>query len=789
MEVDQKLNDRLERFEAGEDIEKVLVGLTDDESELVHLAAQIIALPKPVRNPELVRAQYQKVMQAAKQRAPRSSWFRVSFKWMLPASVFLLVFFMLTGIWLSTHWVPEKSRPGDNGLASSGDATSLPVITSVPDLGETPSLSTPLPPSQTDNPQLALLFSVHGIVQVKAKDGSWQTIQTAELQAGQTFRTWGLSSAEMVFFDGSLVTLDQNTQMTLELVNFEKPGMRQISLLQTMGESHHVLVPTDTDDSFYFVQTPNASSEVMGTSFQVTVTADQESRFSVVEGEVLVKGLQSTVRVVPGQITIVKAGGEPSVPVFAITTEGTVSEAGLAWVVNGTTFQTDGQTQILGKPEPGDVVMIQGRLLPDGSRLADRIEKKITLSRVGFSLVGVVDEMGVSYWTVSKQKIFVNSETLIDEGIGPGEHVLAQGTLRAGGEFLTTEIQQVDTTPRFEFSGLVEQINGEIWGISGIPITTDAMTKIIGSPVRGDIVHVLGQTSLEGVWMAQNIEKVSMPGGFEFIGIVEQLAPWKVGGVSLVVDAETQIALDIELGVRVRVEGRILEDGTWLVYQILNVSETQNAVGFYGMVETIDPWVVNEIALPVTENTAFVGEINVNSLVWVFANIVEDGSWQVLQIKLIETGGANQQCREYLDVILFLDDTTIILKNGGSIPRAVTTLSEPVEVGDTVWVRLCFSPDGTFLSAVISVVDISATPTSPSQTPEQNVTICHIPSGNPNNAQTITVDASSVDAHLSHGDYLGPCQESSGEDDGNPGNSGNPGKKDDKDNKGGGNNK
>ncbi len=39
------------------------------------------------------------------------------------------------------------------------------------------------------------------------------------------------------------------------------------------------------------------------------------------------------------------------------------------------------------------------------------------------------------------------------------------------------------------------------------------------------------------------------------------------------------------------------------------------------------------------------------------------------------------------------------------------------------------------------------------------VYICHIPPGNPENAHTICVSDNSINAHLEHGDYLGPCEQ------------------------------
>ena len=50
----------------------------------------------------------------------------------------------------------------------------------------------------------------------------------------------------------------------------------------------------------------------------------------------------------------------------------------------------------------------------------------------------------------------------------------------------------------------------------------------------------------------------------------------------------------------------------------------------------------------------------------------------------------------------------------------------------------------------------------------ENVTLCHVPPGNPENAHTIEVGAAAVDAHIEHGDYLGECEagEGNGDDDG-----------------------
>jgi hypothetical protein len=43
--------------------------------------------------------------------------------------------------------------------------------------------------------------------------------------------------------------------------------------------------------------------------------------------------------------------------------------------------------------------------------------------------------------------------------------------------------------------------------------------------------------------------------------------------------------------------------------------------------------------------------------------------------------------------------------------------------------------------------------------PDDKCTICHLPPGNPSNAQTLTIGCSAVDAHMRNhpGDCMGPC--------------------------------
>jgi hypothetical protein len=56
------------------------------------------------------------------------------------------------------------------------------------------------------------------------------------------------------------------------------------------------------------------------------------------------------------------------------------------------------------------------------------------------------------------------------------------------------------------------------------------------------------------------------------------------------------------------------------------------------------------------------------------------------------------------------------------------------------------------LSTFLLVLAVNATAGT-----EQKITICHTPPGNPTNKTELKVSANAANAHMAHGDNIGPC--------------------------------
>ena len=223
-----------------------------------------------------------------------------------------------------------------------------------------------------------------------------------------------------------------------------------------------------------------------------------------------------------------------------------------------------------------------------------------------------------------------------------------------------------------------------------------------------------------------------------------------------------------------KVEGVILADGTWLAQEIKLQDDRNDAgtiVKFAGVVESVDPLVVNGITLLVTDDSRIDPEILVGDMAQVAARLTADGRWVLVWIRplLPPTTG----CFTIHALVTAVTNSQITLANWPAL-----TLDDNVAIDGTllpnsiISLHLCQGHDQTIQVVNIIVIQLIIN-INPPVTHDNNqpggsgrVTICHVPPGNPDNRHTITVGISAWEnEHSRHGDTLGPCGSGGHDDD------------------------
>ena len=811
---EDNLQGRLEQLEAGQPLEACLAGLPEDEADLLKLVNALRQVPRPERDPGVVAVQRAQLLefaakegkmtarstQEAKKRSVRSTpnWLGplVAFSGALAA---LCLCALIATVGAGVVWWASRDRLAQNPSPSPA-ATS--EVSQVQQLTPEPTEPAPalVPPTVTvpevRDPHSAALFAPRGVVEVQGEGGTWVAAGRGHsITAGQRVRTGALSSVKLAFYDGSQAALGPNTEVSVdELDARQTGGPRVVVLTQWIGETDHDVVPADDADARYEVRTPSATGEAQGTSFHVLVTPDSLTRFSVDEGSVGVSGLDVTVVVVAGQATTVRAGQAPDEPVFRITGEGRVTQTGITWVIAGQSFATHDSTLIVGNPQVGDWVWVEGHLLSDGARVADVIVLLRRSPADRFAIVGEVEAIGDTEWIVAGQAIAVDDETDVEGDVEIGDLVRVEGIVLPDGVLLAERIRPIEEQPGFpfDFVGVVQDIADETWAVSGITITVDADTEIDEGLASGDVVRVRGWILDDGTWLARSIERVEgEQREFELVGYVESIDPWIVAGVPFETDDWTEIEPGIRVGDRVRVRGRIAEDGTWMAAHIERLDGDEEAIPvvFVATVDSIDPWVVGGIPLSVDDETIIEGDVGLGDLVRVEARILPDGTWLATKITPVDDLGLG--CVSISAIVVRVSAGQIELLSGGviSLDDDIVVTGD-VSVGSIIVIIVCVDADGTMHIVSIIVIypgpGVTPTPTvssplptptvfSPLPTPTTSpspptprpspappdeggdkVTICHKP--NSKNPHTITISRSALQAHLDHGDTIGPCE-------------------------------
>ncbi|MFT3890007.1 MAG: DUF5666 domain-containing protein [Anaerolineales bacterium] len=168
--------------------------------------------------------------------------------------------------------------------------------------------------------------------------------------------------------------------------------------------------------------------------------------------------------------------------------------------------------------------------------------------------------------------------------------------------------------------------------LSGTP---QAQTQNGSAQLDNGVIKVKLET---GEWVP-----VAGKSNFSLVGKLENTDPWTVAGKALTTNTSTQIDDGLKAGDLVRVQGTILDNNTWLAYSINRVDEpTDSTVILIGVVDSVNPWVVNGTQLNVTSDTEINGEIKPGMIVRVVIQLLDDGTWKVLRIAPL-----GEQTREF----------------------------------------------------------------------------------------------------------------------------------------------
>jgi hypothetical protein len=313
------------------------------------------------------------------------------------------------------------------------------------------------------------------------------------------------------------------------------------------------------------------------------------------------------------------------------------------WTIAGQAIAVDETTEVDDGLQIGDLVRVQGTINESGTLLAESI-RLVEEQEVPFSFVGVVEEISETSWVVSGVPITVDEATIIDDTLVVGDVVRVRGVFleAEGGTWLARSISRIEPHERtFEFVGLVESVDP--WVVSGIDIATRTWTEIKGEIKVGDRVKVEGRILPDGTWLADEIKLADEDKNlsFEFVGSVQSMDPWIVGGISIAVDDQTEIKGEIEVGDWVKVEGTIQPDGAWLADEIKPVEAPlgRGCVQFAAIVIRVeDGQIVLEdgTTIPLDGTVEIDGQLEVNSVILILLCVDEEGNVTIISIIVID---------------------------------------------------------------------------------------------------------------------------------------------------------
>ncbi len=418
-DLDELLQDKLSQVEEGAPVEQVIASLPPDGRELavlIELAAAARNAPVPQMSHEAALLQSQRLAAALREQARQP---------------------------LSPAWPGGLAGLADRlkarrWLLAGGLAVLLVIAAAAALLLTGPAAA-----------QSAQLTDVKGIVQVASSSVSsdWRFVTGGQqVREGQRIRTFAGSSVTLAFFEGSRTAIGADADLVLTRLSGGWGNALRVMLSQMAGQTTSDVVPLSGNGSFFVVDTPSGQASVSGTRFNVEVRPDGQALFAVDRGKVQVKTAKSDLYLTPGQAVAVLPGDGIEPPGYQFTLNGSIDNIeGDDWTIAGVKVSVTAQTEVLGDYKTSKIALVQGRIQPDGSWIADSIQPSQDAGETCV-FVGPLEAMGgvPGDWKVGGIALKVGEMTRLGSSLKPGLPVRVSFMVLPDGAWAADSIRGLD---------------------------------------------------------------------------------------------------------------------------------------------------------------------------------------------------------------------------------------------------------------------------------------------------------------------------------------------------------
>ena len=166
------------------------------------------------------------------------------------------------------------------------------------------------------------ISSVTGTVRV-LKNGSTNPVNATngmELAVGDTITTGNNGSANLTFFDGSVMEIKANSEILVNELSTASTGSTSVGLKELVGSTVNRVAKLVDSSSKYEVDTPAAAAVVRGTVFDMLVKQNGNTTLKTEEGSVSFTAGNQTWIVKAGFQSTAAVGENASPPIEIVTT-------------------------------------------------------------------------------------------------------------------------------------------------------------------------------------------------------------------------------------------------------------------------------------------------------------------------------------------------------------------------------------------------------------------------------------------------------------------------------------